>query len=376
FYFQVLLCCFCNDIALSTGRRRRRQQERTVWVRPWIVRRVEFGLYDRLMVELRNEDDKAFTNFMRMPPAMFDEIVGRLTPRLTRRTTNWREPLSPGLKVALTLRHLASGAKYQDMQYTWRVPHNTISKVQMTLPTTEAGWRHLADEWYRKWNFPHTIGAVDGKHVACKAPPNSGSEFYNYKGFFSIILLGVVSSDYKFIWADVSGNGSSSDAHIYNHSDLRAGLENGDLLGWPHPDPLPNDTQDVPYFLLGDDAFSLRTHMMKPYGAKNLTREERIFNYRLSRARRVVENAFGILANRFQVLLTTMSHHTENVRLIVKACILLHNVMRTRNLEDTQNVRAPNRASKDGKKQRNLIKQWINSPAGSVPWQDRMVDHP
>uniref|UniRef100_A0A8B9HI78 DDE Tnp4 domain-containing protein n=1 Tax=Astyanax mexicanus TaxID=7994 RepID=A0A8B9HI78_ASTMX len=303
-----------------------------------------------------------------MPPAMFDEIVGRLTPRLTRRTTNWREPLSPGLKVALTLRHLASGV-------CLAIVHEYLAE-QMTLATTEAGWRHLADEWYRKWNFPHTIGAVDGKHVACKAPPNSGSEFYIYKGFFSIILLGVVSSDYKFIWADVSGNGSSSDAHIYNHSDLQAGLENGDLLGWPHPDPLPNDTQDVPYILLGDDAFSLRTHMMKPYGAKNLTREERIFNYRLSRGRRVVENAFGILANRFQVLLTTMSHHPENVRLIVKACILLHNVMRTRypvtqnRLVDNQG--APNRASKDGKKQRNLIKQWINSPAGSVPWQDRM----
>uniref|UniRef100_A0A8B9HK57 DDE Tnp4 domain-containing protein n=1 Tax=Astyanax mexicanus TaxID=7994 RepID=A0A8B9HK57_ASTMX len=264
-----------------------------------------------------------------MPPAMFDEIVGRS-------------------KIP---RHAVC------MEVCLAIVHEYLAE-QMTLATTEAGWRHLADEWYRKWNFPHTIGAVDGKHVACKAPPNSGSEFYIYKGFFSIILLGVVSSDYKFIWADVSGNGSSSDAHIYNHSDLQAGLENGDLLGWPHPDPLPNDTQDVPYILLGDDAFSLRTHMMKPYGAKNLTREERIFNYRLSRGRRVVENAFGILANRFQVLLTTMSHHPENVRLIVKACILLHNVMRMQ--------------PGDGKKQRNLIKQWINSPAGSVPWQDRM----
>ena len=110
---------------------------------------------------------------------------------------------------------------------------------------------------------------------------------------------------------------------------------------------------------------------MKPYSARNLTREERIFNYRLSRARRVVENAFGILANRFQVLLTTMQHHAETVRLIVKACILLHNVMRSRypvlqnrlldrnlqdgqmepgawrrgqNLADTLDIQAPNRA--------------------------------
>ena len=102
---------------------------RNIWVRDWIGRRPELGLYDRLMVELRNEDPRAFQNFMRMPPAMFDEVVQRLTPALTKKTTNWRAPLDPGLKVALTLRHLASGAKYRDMQYGWRVPHNTISLV-------------------------------------------------------------------------------------------------------------------------------------------------------------------------------------------------------------------------------------------------------
>ena len=54
-----------------------------------------------------------------MLPAMHDEIVERQTPRITKQTTNWREPLDPGLKVALTILHLASGAKYSDMQYTW-----------------------------------------------------------------------------------------------------------------------------------------------------------------------------------------------------------------------------------------------------------------
>jgi len=304
------------------------------------------------------------------------------------------------------------------MQYAWRVPHNTISKVvrevceaiieecleeQMSTPTTEQGWREIADDWYQRWNFPHTIGAIDGKHVACKAPPDSGSEYYNYKGFFSVILFAMVSSDYKFLWVDVSGNGASSDAHIYNQSELRAGLENDDIDGWPRPDPLPGDDTDVPYFLVGDDAFSLRTFLMKPYSLKNMTRDERLFNYRLSRARRVVENSFGILANRFQVMLTTMCHHADTVRLIVKTCILLHNLMRTRypvlqnrlvdiqgqdghvqpgawrdgrNLDDTVNPTAPNRASKEGKKLRNLIKHWVNSEPGAVPWQDRMIDQP
>ncbi len=78
-----------------------------------------------------------------------------------------------------------------------------------------------------------TPSANDGKHVACKAPPDSGSEYYNYKGFYSIILIGVVSSDYNFIWEDVSGKGSLSDVHIYNNGELKAGL----VTFWAPPPP-------------------------------------------------------------------------------------------------------------------------------------------
>ena len=62
-------------------------------------------------------------------------------------------------------------------------------------------------------------GAIDGKHVACKAPPNSGSDYKNYKSFFRIILFGMVDADYKFLWADVDGKDSCSgcsDAQIFN----------------------------------------------------------------------------------------------------------------------------------------------------------------
>lgn len=401
-------------------RRLRRRVVRNIWVRDWIRRRPELGLYDRLMVELRNEDPQAFKNFMRMPPEMFDEVVARLTPVLTKKTTRWRAPLEPGLKVALTLRHLASGAKYRDMQYGWRVPHNTISLVVREVcaaivdvyreellkqPQSEEDWQEITDNWFRRWNFPHVIGAIDGKHVACRAPANSGSEYYNYKGFFSVILLAVVTSDYKFIWIDVSGKGSTSDAHLYNASALKEGLQNNDFVGFPKPAPIPGDSQPIPYFLVGDDAFALRTYMMKPYGNKEMTRKQRIFNYRLSRARRVVENSFGILANRFQVLLSTMMHEPDTVRLIIKTCVLLHNLMRTRypvmqnqlvdverpdgtvvpgawrdgrNLEDTIQERLPgnNRDLRVAKSQRNLIMEWCSSPVGSVSWQDNMIGLP
>ena len=141
--------------------------------------------------------------------------------------------------------------------------------------------------------------------------------------------MALVDADYKYIWADVGGTGSASDAQIYNDCELKECAEDG-TLGFPDPEPLPNDNHDVPYFFIGDNAFALRSTMMKPYSLRGLTNDQRIFNYRLSQARRVVENAFGILANRFQVLLSTMQHHPSTVKLIVKACLILHNLMRTR----------------------------------------------
>ncbi|XP_033752818.1 uncharacterized protein LOC117336159 [Pecten maximus] len=405
--------------AVQRQRARLRQQKkrrRRFWFRPWlgIERRRSFGLYDQLMVELRAEDHNSFCNFMRMPPDMFSEILRRVGPRITKKHTWFRAPIEPGMKLAITLRHLASGAKYMDMRYGWRVPHNTISKIVrevcgaivdeymnevMAVPTSPEEWRVIADGFRTKWNFPHTLGALDGKHVAVRCPPKSGSTYFNYKKFFSIVLLALVDADYKIIWADIGGRGAASDAQIWNDSDLKEATESGEI-NHPPPDPLPNDTQSVDWFYIGDDAFGLRNFMQKPFSQRSLTREERIFNYRLSRARRVSENAFGILANRFQVMLTTMQHDPATVRLITTTCIVLHNLMRTRyptmqnqlvdredanhqlipgawrqdrHMEDCVTVQGPNTGNKEGKRLRNLIKHWVNSDAGEVSWQDNMI---
>ncbi|XP_052809631.1 uncharacterized protein LOC128238097 [Mya arenaria] len=193
-------------------------------------------------------------------------------------------------KLAITLRFLATGAKYQ--AEVWETP------------STEDAWWEVAQQLQNKWNFPHCRGALDGKHIAIQKPPKSGTLYYNFKGFFCTVMLALVDAYYKFLWVDVGANGASSDAGIFNRSQLEPALRQG-TLGLPPQDPLPNDDQDTPYFIVGDDAFPLRTYLMKPYSHRYLSRQERICNYRFSRGRRVVENAFGILANCFRCLLTT-----------------------------------------------------------------------
>ena len=175
----------------------------------------------------------------------------------------------------------------------------------------------MAAEFSSRWNFHHTLGAIDGKHVAIRCPKNGRSLYNNYKGFHSVILLALVDAKYNFLWVDVGTNGSSSDAQIFNDCDLRSGIVDG-TLDKPDAEPLSTDDRDMPYWL------------MKPFSARGLPHEERIFNYRLSCARRVVENAFGIMANRFGCLLTTMTQHPETVTYIVLACCMLHNIMRLR----------------------------------------------
>ena len=109
--------------------RRRRKCARKVWTRAWILRRKQFGLYDQLMVELRNEDQTEFCNFMRMPPEMFDEILIRIRHIISKKRTWYREPIEPGLKLAITLRHLASGNKFASLKFGWSVPANTQSII-------------------------------------------------------------------------------------------------------------------------------------------------------------------------------------------------------------------------------------------------------
>ena len=146
------------------------------------------------------------------------------------------------------------------MKYGWKVPHNTISIIVrdvcqamvdeympevMTCPTTHKGWPAISDKFLQKQNFPHTCGALDGKHIACKCPPKSGSQYFNYKGFYSVVLVALVDAEYKLIWADLGSTGSVHSTQIYNSSEIKELAEDG-IIGFHAPDPLPNDYQDVP----------------------------------------------------------------------------------------------------------------------------------
>ena len=249
---------------------------------------------------------------MRLDEGMFNDILERIRPRITGIITNWRQPIEPGLKLAITLRFLATGDSYPSLALLFRVSRSKVGKCiketctailneymheMIKLPTTQDGWKEIARGFADRWNFDHVIGALDGKHIRIQAPPRSGSYYFNYKGYFSIVLLALVDANYKFIYVSAGANGATNDAQVFFYSNLyRAFSQN--LLNLPHMESLPGEERRIPYFIVGNDAFGLKTWLMKPYPSRGRSREERIYNYLLSRARRVVENAFGFLAQR------------------------------------------------------------------------------
>lgn len=171
-----------------------------------------------------------------------------------------------------------------------------------------------------KWNFPQCVGAVDGKHILIKCPKHSGSLYFNCKNQFSIVLLALVDDDYNFTCIDIGSYGSASDGGIFGKSALNTAIIQNRL-------DLPENS-----VTLGDEAFPLKDYLMKPFPRRtNQSPKECVYNYRHCRARRISENAFGILTNRFRIFSRAIFLEPNKVVKIVKACCSLHNWIRKTN---------------------------------------------
>ena len=265
---------YLASITITLSPRRRRKPQNP-WILPWIRQREETGCYRTLFNELITSDIPGYRSFTRMEPAFFYLIEEIISPRL-------RHPLEVGVKLAVTLRHLSTGESYTSLQYHWRVGRSTICKFvpkvckailkeflqeYLVCPTDNEDWKKIEETFRNRWNVPHAVGALGGKHIAIKKPKKSGSEYFNYQGYFSLVLLVLVDADYKFLCINVGASGSSSDAQIFNCSNLKRRIENG-TLGLPLPEPLRPGGPDLYYFLLGDYALALMPWLVKPYSRR------------------------------------------------------------------------------------------------------------
>lgn len=254
-------------------------------------------------------------------------------------------------------------------------------------PTTEAEWQAVAQDFDLKWQFPHCLGAVEAKHIQGSSP---------------VAMLAVVDANYKFLCASVGTGGCESDASLFAHSDLCRVMDRG-ILNFPPPEPLPNTDIEMPYMLVGDGGFPLRSDLMKPYPCSQMDHRRRVFNRCLLRTQSVAENAFGILANRLRVFRSPISLLPGNIVKITMAALCIHNFLLEHrseaytppafaDWEDAEHHLVDGAWRQDGmgvfqpvdkgvecnpaqhaQAQRDLLRDYFVSPVGSVPWQDAQV---
>ena len=149
----------------QTSSSRKSKKSRRWWVRPWLTEqeREKKGQYHQLLKrELSVTDQQSFVNYLRMPVDLFNEIVDKVAPLIQTQKTNWRDPLPPALKVAITLRHLATGDSYPSLSFNFRCGKTSITRVipqvcraivncyreeTFKLPVCPDDWKRLAAEF-------------------------------------------------------------------------------------------------------------------------------------------------------------------------------------------------------------------------------------
>lgn len=165
---------------------------------------------------------------------------------------------------------------------------------------------------------------MDAKHIRIIQPAKSGSTYLNYKKFYSMVLFALVNSNYEFIFVDIGKNGRTLEEGVFEYTQFYNKLLAG-KLNFPDRD----DTKhNLNYVFAGDERFCLHEHLLTPYLQKEIDNTKRIYNYRLSHTRNVVENTFGVITSRFQILRRPINMKPENICYVILAICSIHNYLR------------------------------------------------
>lgn len=253
------------------------------------------GKFSNIVQELRIEDTNGYKEMMRMAHEQFLKILTAIEPSVTKRQViGGHKVISPAERLTLTLRFLATGETFRSLSFQFRISRSAISYIvrevcqaifkvlgekYLRVPTTVDEWLEIALKFEERRQFPNCLGAVDGKHLVLQPPPASGSHFFNYKKSHSVVLMAVAGPDYECLYSDVGTNGLVSDGGVWNKCSLLQSLADN-TFPVPPPRPLPFGNTEMPYVFVGDDAFALRSFLMKPYPQKQLSLDRRIYNYR------------------------------------------------------------------------------------------------
>ena len=268
-----------------------------------------------------------------MSPDRFEHQLSLVAPLISKKSTKLRPPISAAERLTLTLRYLATGDSQQSQSFNFQIGRSRVSNIIretlvaiwmqlcetfVSTPKSPQEWKRISEQFSFVWNFPHCIGAGDGKHMVINCPENTGSNFFNDKGAFSIVLLAYGDANYCFTAVDVGQYGSGNDSGVFVNSEISKAFESNSF-NVPEAEHVQGCADKLPYVTVVDEGLSLKQYQMRPYPGKNLTEKRAIFNCWLSRARRIIENVFGILVARWQIFHCRIRANVATVERIVLA---------------------------------------------------------
>ena len=203
------------------------------------------GEFHLLVRDLILHDHEYFFKYFRMSPTAFEKLLSFVSPIIVKQSTAMRDPISQNERLAVNLRYILTGDAQCTVATSYRISLTAVSRIitetydaiwtslirmhYLDCTSNVSEWKSVAQEFESKWNFPHAIGVLDGKHVVMQAPHNSGSAYFNYKKKHSIVLLAVCNAKYEFTMVDIGDSGRQSDGSVYNNSHLGFTIGNNTL---------------------------------------------------------------------------------------------------------------------------------------------------
>ncbi|XP_046855892.1 protein ANTAGONIST OF LIKE HETEROCHROMATIN PROTEIN 1-like [Xenia sp. Carnegie-2017] len=307
----------------------------------WVDASKGTGLFLEKSIDMWKDDGLWLENF-RMSKGTFDFICNKINDTLLREDTNFRKAIPVPKRVGICLWHLATNEDLRSLAWRFSIGKSTaceivnevcqaifdvLLRLVIKWPTGDR-LQSIVDAFLTTCGVPQCAGAIDGTHIQIVAPSNSAQDYYNRKGFYSIVLQAVVDHQYRFTDICIKWPGRVHDARVLSNSGVFAKAEAGKLFQDGGKEICGCN---VPFMLFGDPAYPLLPWLMKRHpNDGNLCPAQKKFNYYISRARQVVECAFGRLKNRFRCLLNKNYTNLDHLPMKIAACSVVHNICESR----------------------------------------------
>ncbi|KAK2880658.1 hypothetical protein Q8A73_023356 [Channa argus] len=286
-------------------------------------------------------DDEEWKAQFRVSRATFNYLIELLGPAIKRRRTNYRVPIEPRRRLAITLWWFAWSGEYRSIADMFGVGIATVCTIVRQV--TSAIVERLYDRFvslpsgqrlddtiaaFKDRCYPQCAGAIGGTHIPIAAPRNNPDHYLNRRGWHSVILQAVVDHNVCFTDVYAGWPGSTSSAAVLSSSDLYLKAEDRpDGYLFTREKSLISEGVEIPIHLIGDSSYPLKPWLMKGYSLEHqLSPEQRRFTYTLTSARSVVDIAFARLKGRWRCLLKKSDIDISMISRIVAACCVLHNI--------------------------------------------------